>query len=301
MGARVMSLPAVLLVAFAVMNREALGEVQVRQVGPFNSISNCAPVSILVRSSNSGEAPYSVTIEADPAVLAVITTTVAELGLGIETNGSFSTNNPVKVTVRLPEKTLLYAETLQNGKADLGIKVENFSDIKGEIITNADGNVMVTGLNGGLVKLSTAAGANVQLNGTARYMEVRHAGSGDVYVSNLDGKAIVKNTETGNTFVFPAAKGNVTGFLEGPGALSVPAGSSCNLRVRDDGKKENACASTSLTGPPAQTLYWTCGISTTGSFNCGGGGKEAPGTFTRTDCAVPQSQLVMMGPNFSVE
>lgn len=148
---------AFILAAFVAINREALGEIQVRQVAPFNSMSNCAPVSVLVRSSNSDEAPYSVTLEADPAVLAVLTTTVAEFGLGIETNGSFSTSNPVKVTVRLPEKTLLYAETLQNGKADLGIKVDNFSDVKGEIITNADGNVMVTGLNGGLVKLSTAA------------------------------------------------------------------------------------------------------------------------------------------------
>lgn len=36
-------------------------------------------------------------------------------------------------------------------------------------------------------------------------MEVRHAGSGDVYVTGLNGKAIVKNTETGNLVVFPAA------------------------------------------------------------------------------------------------
>lgn len=139
------------------INRPTLGEVQVRNLPPFTSLSNCAPISVLIRSSEGGSSNYSVTLEGDPEVLAVITTTVAELGLGIETNGSFSTKNPVKVTVRLPEKNLLYAETLLNGKADLGINVDNFSDIKGEIVTNADGNVMVTGLNGGLVKLSTSA------------------------------------------------------------------------------------------------------------------------------------------------
>jgi hypothetical protein len=51
--------------------------------------------------------------------------------------------------------------------------------------------------------------ANVHLNGSMRYLEVRHAGSGDVYVTGLDGRASVKNTETGNMFVFPAASENL--------------------------------------------------------------------------------------------
>jgi Putative auto-transporter adhesin, head GIN domain len=147
---------SVMLLFIVAWNGQTLGEVQVRELPPFNSMSNCAPFSILVRASTAGEAPYSMTIDADPEVISVIYTTVDQQWLGIEANKSFSTSNPVKVTVRLPEKTLLYAETLLNGKADMGIKMENFADQKGEIITNADGNVMVTGLNGGLTKLSTS-------------------------------------------------------------------------------------------------------------------------------------------------
>jgi hypothetical protein len=146
--------PALAFAVLFLLQGQLMAEVQVRELAPFGSISNCAPISLLVLPSKDNSS--SITLEGEAAVLAAITTTVAQYGLGLETNGSFVSTQPIRATVRVPERKLMYAETLMNGKADLGINVNDFSDIKGEIITNADGNVMVNGLNGGLVKLSNA-------------------------------------------------------------------------------------------------------------------------------------------------
>ena len=75
-------------------------------------------------------------------------------GLGIASNLTFNSSQPIKVTVRMPEGVLQYTE-INFVNSDLLVNV-TFSKSKGEIVKRGNGTMVISGLNSDLAKFSVA-------------------------------------------------------------------------------------------------------------------------------------------------
>lgn len=119
----------------------------------YESLTVCAPINVLITTAKDGK--YSLTVDADPDVQkALLISYSGGKGLGIETSGDFQTSNPIKIILSLPPQTMQYIE-LDYSNSDLAVD-NSFSNEKGEIANNGNGNVIITkGLDGDLAKIST--------------------------------------------------------------------------------------------------------------------------------------------------
>ena len=72
-----------------------MAAVTTKELGPFYSISICAPLNVLVVPSTNGAS--QIRVEADMA--SSLSATVSDSVLRIETSGSMQANNDIKVTV----------------------------------------------------------------------------------------------------------------------------------------------------------------------------------------------------------
>jgi len=89
---------------------------------------------------------YEVVVEAEAPVRQSLAIDVNGKGLGIASNLTFNSSQPIKVTVRMPEGVLQYTE----------INFVTFSKSKGEIVKRGNGTMVISGLNSDLAKFSVA-------------------------------------------------------------------------------------------------------------------------------------------------
>jgi hypothetical protein len=97
---------------------------------------------------------YEVVVEAEAPVRQSLAIDVNGKGLGIASNLTFNSSQPIKVTVRMPEGVLQYTE-INFVNSDLLVNV-TFSKSKGEIVKRGNGTMVISGLNSDLAKFSVA-------------------------------------------------------------------------------------------------------------------------------------------------
>ncbi|MBA2703217.1 MAG: DUF2807 domain-containing protein [Blastocatellia bacterium] len=156
---------------------------QKREVASFNSIATEGAFDIDVVCQK----PQSVEVEGDDNLLPLITTEVSDNVLHIRSNRSFSVNDPVRVTISLPE--LEGISVSGAGKFDIvGIKNEKFEiDANGATTIKVAGETKVIDIDSnGAGKIDAhklrAARGVVQAKGVAR-VDVNVAEQLDVTVS----------------------------------------------------------------------------------------------------------------------
>ncbi|CAK0737066.1 hypothetical protein CVIRNUC_000849 [Coccomyxa viridis] len=268
----------------------------------FESLSVCAPVSVLVNQSADGK--YSITVDADAAAnKALVISYQGGKGLGIESLGDFNSSNPIKITLSLPPGVFNYAE-LDYTNSDLVID-NTFSKDKGEIANNGDGTVIVNkGMDGSLNKVSIVGSGDLVMRGKGTYSELFSDGSGNRYLSGLQGQINIKHDGSGSVNVQPGTGyTNIGGVDTGTGSVSYTQGN-CTVRKDPDAGPAmvgNACTQVGSMSVPPQTIRWTCGIAVKGDYACGGGGLGGPPSVTKIPCSAPQNSLTMFTLNTQTE
>lgn len=78
--------------------------IAVANIDPFSIIQACAPVNVLVIPANSTN--YTVTAQAEPAVLQALVAVVENGTLQLQSSGNFSTNNIISLQVSCHDHSL---------------------------------------------------------------------------------------------------------------------------------------------------------------------------------------------------
>ena len=85
--------------AFAVLALVSVVGAVDKTLPAFTSVQVCTPFNVLIAPSTKS-AQYSLSVVGDAAVLPAVSSAVKDGVLTLQSNGSFSTQDPVKVTVR---------------------------------------------------------------------------------------------------------------------------------------------------------------------------------------------------------
>lgn len=100
-GTALLLVSAACLVAVTVV----LGAAPAPAPTSFNNIQVCVPFNVLVAPSKDATT-YAIEVNADQQVKDAIKASVSGNTLNLESSGSFQTNNPIRVTIRLPATAL---------------------------------------------------------------------------------------------------------------------------------------------------------------------------------------------------
>ncbi|MDQ1638513.1 MAG: hypothetical protein QOF62_1852 [Pyrinomonadaceae bacterium] len=128
---------------------------QKREVASFNSISTDGSFDIDIVCQKS----QSIEVEGDDNLLQFITTEVSNNVLHIDSNRSFSVNDPIKITISLPE--LQHISVDGAGKFDI-------ADVKGEKF-----------------EIDTDGAANIKVSGETKLIDIDSNGTGKIDAHKL--------------------------------------------------------------------------------------------------------------------
>lgn len=249
-----------------------------KDLEPFDSISICAPLNVLVVPSTNGAS--QIRIEADMA--SSLSATVSGSRLSIETTGSMQANNDIKVTVSLPATALralevrsslnvylapgFVSKALQLTTGQLGgtIAASQLSAEQLSIFAAGLAKVTVEGRFGD-VSVDAEGASSVLIAGLEKKATLTLSGLPTVAITANNGAATIVGTSQGSQVVYNQGRCSVKGLV--PGVA---------LCMKDAGLKISAFP-----------LRWTCKATITGASTCHTSGSSAS-TFisTGSDCSI---------------
>ena len=160
-----------------------------RKVGSFSKIETRGSADCKVTVGKS----TSVSVSADDNILPLVKTYIEKDTLIIETKGSFSTHNPLKVTITTP-------------------KLNSFA-------VEGSGDSTITGVNAESFAVAISGSGNIDASGRADTLTASIDGSGDMNLYNMKSKdATASISGSGNIELF--AIGNLTAQISGSGDIT---------------------------------------------------------------------------------
>eukprot|EP00884_Botryococcus_braunii_P011468 jgi/Botrbrau1/20321/Bobra.0006s0004.1 len=276
---RILGRGVVLFVLATVTLSQAQQTAENRTLTPFTSVQVCTPFNILIQPSVSPNG-YQLELEGTPAVRSAVRAQVVNGVLALESSGSFTTNNVIKVVVRLPSNRL-NAVTVTS---PVGITVAiagGFNPPNFTLTNNGATALEALGVKTPAATISNLGTGTVVLRGTLGNVAVSNQGTGAVYVVGATQQVNVDVGGTG-TVVLDNANGNVaiTGEAQGLAYVSYNRGQ-CSVSSQFGTFFGGSCRQ----GPvqvPTFDLQWSCGLSVNGVFTCSGssGVVNSPGSTT---------------------
>ncbi|BDA48144.1 hypothetical protein COCOBI_11-4030 [Coccomyxa sp. Obi] len=244
--------------------------VETRPLTPFSRVALCAPFTVLVQPSTQ----YQITIDADEAVKQATTTLIDGDTLLLEAN-SFTTTNPIKVTVGLPSTAL--SAIIARGTFPAMV-APGFSAPKLSITSSGTSQLNVLGISVGELTFVVSGTGSPVVTGNITTLRLKNTGTGNAYVSGVNTSATIESTGTGSIYVLTtAATVQLTGTSTGLGKVVYNQGS-CSI-TGQSWVFGPTCQQVQFSMPDT-SLSWSCGIQNTGRAACSGGSSSVSTTTT---------------------
>lgn len=207
---------------------------------------------------------------------------------------------PLRLEFRVPRGALQYVERV-HAPGDTWVAVEMSAE-KAEIAVAAEaGVVLAEAMGPGMGKLSLAGPGPAVLAGNGSWWELFVAGGGRAHARGQSGSVRVKVGDGSALTLAPSANDtHVDGWVGPGGSFSMTQGA-CFVQDETDGSSEHAekfypCTSGGASAdPPALVPEWTCGVSTSTPWRCGGPGDGPAFAFSAGPCSAGKV-AVAMGP-----
>ncbi|CAL8462862.1 g2396 [Coccomyxa elongata] len=246
----------------------ASSRVETRPLTAFSRVAVCTPFTVLVQPSTQ----YQITIDADDAVKQATTTLIDGDTLLVEAN-SFTTTNPIKVTVGLPSTAL--SAIIARGTFP-ALVAPGFSAAKLSITSSGTSQLNVLGISVGELTFVVSGTGSPVVTGNITTLRLKNTGTGNAYVSGVNTSATIESTGTGSIYVLTTgANVQLTGTSTGLGKVVYNQGT-CSI-TGQSWVFGPTCQQTQFSMPDT-SLSWSCGIVNTGRAACSGGSSSVSTT-----------------------
>ncbi|RMZ55872.1 hypothetical protein APUTEX25_003838, partial [Auxenochlorella protothecoides] len=257
----------------------------------FSNISICTPLNTLVLPGPAGQ--YGIVLSGEPEVLAEIDASVTGQVLSIVLNGPIDTSQEVKVTVMLPADALSAVEHYAPGADVVIARGFQATDFSAKSAFGA-GELYIQGLTATNVHLDVAGLGNVVLEGTYTNVAATSSGTGSLYIVGVSTQVSLQLSGLSKAYVIPSGPtASITGSASGQVDRDCWRGSSqgdlvwgargfrvCGAGINNVYYTTGTCdvasqfaflggcqLQASILVPPP-TGVWTCGLVTSGAFQC---------------------------------
>ena len=180
-------------------------ELQKRQVAPFTSISTDGAFTIEVTCQKQ----LSLEIEGDENILGFVTTEVDNNILRLDNKQSYSSSEPIKVKIFVPN-------------------LEGLS-------VNGAGNIEIKGMNNDKFEIDSNGAPTITVSGTTRMVDIAANGAGKVDTQNLHATRAVVDAR-GVARVDLDVSDQLDVEISGPSSVSYKGNPSVNKNIRGPGK-----------------------------------------------------------------
>jgi len=180
-------------------------ELQKRQVAPFTSISTDGAFTIEVTCQKQ----LSLEIEGDENILSFVTTEVDNNILRLDNKQSYSSSEPIKVKISVPN-------------------LEGLS-------VNGAGNIEIKGMNNDKFEIDSNGAPTITVSGTTRMVDIAANGAGKVDTQNLHATRAVVDAR-GVARVDLDVSDQLDVEISGPSSVSYKGNPSVNKNIRGPGK-----------------------------------------------------------------
>ncbi|HJU92353.1 MAG TPA: head GIN domain-containing protein [Pyrinomonadaceae bacterium] len=180
---------------------------QKREIAPFSSISTQGAFTIEVVCQKD----LSLEVEGDDNVLPLITAEVRNNVLRLSNNGSYSTDEPVKFKISVPNLEGL--------------------DVEGA------GKIDIKGMNNDKFEIDADGAPNINVSGNTKLVDIHSNGAGKINTNNLNAARAVVNSN-GATQVELDVKEQLDVTVNGPSSVTYKGDPVVNKNVNGPGKVE---------------------------------------------------------------
>jgi hypothetical protein len=263
----------------------ASAQVQSATLKPFNTVQACLPFNVLIAPSPDAKS-YDIVVDADQAVKDSLRAGVDASGtLSLVVSGSFSTNNSIKVTVRLPANQLLGVTTSSAVGADVVVSGAFRASGPFSVVNNGASSLSILGLSAPTVNINNPGAGQLLLKGSFGSVSLTNTGAGTAYISGVNTSVDLNVGGVGNVYVDAANDAvKITGQAGMASLATVTYNrGQCSLSSQFGSIFGSPCKQAAVT-LPSGTIYWTCGLTLQGTFGCqgssgsvSGGGSAATG------------------------
>ena len=180
-------------------------ELQKRQVAPFTSISTDGAFTIEVTCQKQ----LSLEIEGDENILSFVTTEVDNNILRLDNKQSYSSSEPIKVKISLPN-------------------LEGLS-------VNGAGNIEIKGMNNDKFEIDSNGAPTITVSGTTRMVDIAANGAGKVDTQNLHAtRAVVDARGVARVDIDVSDQLDVD--ISGPSSVTYNGNPTVNKKINGPGK-----------------------------------------------------------------
>ncbi|KAL0048937.1 hypothetical protein WJX82_002776 [Trebouxia sp. C0006] len=215
---------------------------------------------------DAGMAQTDTPAMAAPAFTAPAATVGSGGVLSLQTNGAFTTTQPIQCIISLPAAqlagvTVLAPQTqvlLRNG----------FSPSKLTAAVAGSSTLLANGLAAASGSLSASGAGTIAIAGNLGGLQVANTGSGTIFTSGVASGAAAAVSGSGKSVLIPVSGSAVTSQPGSTGTVTFVNG---KCTVSGSAAPTGVCTEVSQPTVPAQQVTWTCGLAVTGNFQCSGG------------------------------
>ncbi|KAK9832261.1 hypothetical protein WJX74_004765 [Apatococcus lobatus] len=238
---------------------------EVFELDPFTGIQICLPYNVLIAPSAGN---HSLTIASSLDVLAALSATVTDDILQLETDDDFITDQPIKLTVFVPNgelQSVLVTSPLSQVTLAPGFRLPSMTINNGY---NA-AQTIVLDIQARFLNIISSGTGGVYVNGSIANANVQAASSGTVYLLGLNGTLLLNLADAASIITHTiGGQATLSGTTTGTNAITYDE-AACNILSPTSAGP--VCDQNSTLRVPAAQPLWSCGMEVFGNFSCAGG------------------------------
>lgn len=253
---------------------------------PFSAVTICTPFGVLITPG-----PFQISLDADQSVKNAVTTSISNAGvLTIGTSEDFQTQQPVKLTVRLPATALKSVTVNAPVSSQVAVNAGFTPGASFAATLSGSGDLLLLGLNATAITLTNSGASTLVAKGSYETVTVTTSGAGATFITGgTIGRVTASSSGVGRIVIDPTnASAQITAstqllgkvtFTRGtcnltgsniPGVTNNPAAAAVSQLLGSNpfGALGGTCQQVATAGLPPLTPMWTCGLQVQGVFDC---------------------------------